>query len=252
MNESMPEYRLQLQLRERVCAWFDGALGRSLQAIEANALRELLPQLYGTLAVQLGCPGRTDLLEMSAVPAHVLMDVHVESKQPAVCAATEALPFATKSVDVVLLPHTLDFSPAPHQVLREVYRVLAPEGHAVILGFNPFSLWGLRRLLSRKRTMPWCSRFIGLSRLKDWLALLDFELTRGSMLYYRPPIQGEGLRDRLYFLEKMGHRWWPLGAAVYLVVAKKRVPGLTPLLPPWRERQPASRRGVAQPAAKSW
>lgn len=251
MNESMQEYQVQRQLQEQVCTWFNAPLGRSLQAIEANCLRELLPQLYGKLAVQLGCPGRTDLLEMSAVPTRVLLDVQAHTKQLSVCATAEVLPFATKSVDVVLLPHTLDFSSAPHQVLREVYRILAPEGHAVILGFNPFSLWGVRRLLSRKRGVPWCGRFIGLSRLKDWLALLDFELNRGGMLYYRPPVQHEGMRDRLYFLEKMGNRWWPLGAAVYLVIAKKRVPGLTPLPAPWRERKAAGRQGAPQPAAKS-
>lgn len=251
MNESMQEYQMQLQLQERVCAWFNGSLGRSLQAIEANSLRQLLPQLYGKLAVQLGCPGRTDLLEMSAAPTHVVLDVQAHNKQLSVCATAETLPFETKSVDVVLLPHTLDFSSAPHQVLREVYRILTPEGHAVILGFNPFSLWGVRRLFSRKRDVPWCGQFIGLLRLKDWLALLDFELSRGNMLYYRPPLQHEGLRDRFYFLEKMGDRWWPLGAAVYLVIAKKRVPGLTPLPLPWRERKAPNRQGVAQPAAKS-
>ncbi len=135
-------------------------------------------------------------------------------------------------------------------VLREVHRVLTPEGHIVILGFNPLSLWGLWRLAARRRGIPWCGQFISLLRLKDWLALLDFELTHGSMLYYRPPLQHEGLRDRLYFLEKIGDRWWPLAAAVYLLVAKKRVLGVTPLVPAWRDKR-ALRARATQPAAKS-
>ena len=75
---------------------------------------------------------------------------------------------------------------------------------------------------------PWCGKFFRLSRIKDWLALLDFETTHGTMLYYRPPLRNEGFMHRLHFLDKMGDRWWPMMAGAYLVVAKKRVLGVTP------------------------
>ncbi len=240
----------ELELRQRLCAWFECPLGRSLQATEAHHLRNVLSQLYGKIALQLGWVGKMDLLDASHAPTQAVLDLRMNSRKPSVCGAASALPFDTKSVDLVLLPHTLDFSSEPHQVLREVHRVLTPEGHIVILGFNPLSLWGLWRLAARRRGIPWCGQFISLLRLKDWLALLDFELTHGSMLYYRPPLQHEGLRDRLYFLEKIGDRWWPLAAAVYLLVAKKRVLGVTPLVPAWRDKR-ALRARATQPAAKS-
>src|SRR6266566_5631533 len=134
--DSTTELRLQLQ------RWFAGPLGRSLEAHEANCLRQVLPRLYGALALQLGAIGPLDMLDSAAAPKHILLDLPPHDGT-FVRGVPEQLPFACKSVDVALLPHTLDFCDDPHAVLREVTRVLAPEGHVVILGFNPVSLWGL-------------------------------------------------------------------------------------------------------------
>ncbi len=237
-------------LRERLRTWFDSPLGRSLQAIETNQLRSILPKLYGTVMLQLGSVGKMGMMDSSPAPTCVVLDLPHQNNSTTVQGLPEALPFETRSVDVLLLPHTLDFAEDPHQVLREVDRVLVPEGHVVVLGFNPLSLWGVRRLLSRRRgRVPWCGNFLGLARIKDWLALLEYELTGGHMLYYRPPLQNEGLMDRLYFLDKVGDRWWPMMAAVYVVVAKKRVFGVTPLYPRWRKR-PAIGPGLTEPAVR--
>jgi hypothetical protein len=120
----------------------------------------------------------------------------------------------------------------------------------VILGFNPFSLWGLWRLLRRRRgSAPWNGHFLQLTRIKDWLKLLDFEIDRGSMLYYRPPLASETTMDRLHFLDKAGDRWWPMAGAVYLLVAKKRVVGMMPLRPEWRTAKTFGR-AVARPALR--
>lgn len=240
-----------LSVRSRVVEWFDTPLGRSLQALEAHRLRTVMPSLYGTVAMQLGRIGKLDLLDACIAPTRIVVEEDgawyrghcpVEqrltgSRTVCVRAQPHALPLDERSVDVALLPHTLDFSDNPHPVLREVSRVLRPEGHVVIVGFNPVSLWGVRRLLtSRPRSVPWSAHFFRLSRVKDWLGLLDFECTHGSMLYYRPPVVGERAMDRLYFLEKAGDRWWPLMAAVYLLVAKKRVFGMTPLPLEWKKQ----------------
>ena len=249
----MRECDVQALLRRRLCAWFDTPLGRSVQAAEAHRLRAVWPQLYGTVAVQLGRIGRHDLLEGVIAPTRILLDVPdnngVNHVAP-VHGVADALPFETRSVDLVLLPHTLEFSPDPHQVLREVQRVLAPEGHVVILGFNPFSFWGLWRLFARRSgRIPWCGQFLHLARVKDWLALLEFEPTQGKMLYYRPPLVNARIRERFFFLEKTGDRWWPMAAGVYLLVAKKRVPGMTALRPVWKT-QYAPVTAVAKPVAR--
>ena len=234
------------QLRE----WFDSPLGRTLQSQEAQHLRAVLPNLYGTVAAQLGQIGQLDLMDACIAPTRILLDHHAGPDGCVVRGLPEALPLDTRSADVLILPHTLDFCQDPHQVLREVSRVLRPEGHVVILGFNPMSLWGFRRLVARRpRVAPWCGKFFRLSRIKDWLALLDFETTHGTMLYYRPPLRNESFMHRLYFLDKMGDRWWPMMAGVYLVVAKKRVVGVTPLPLSWKTKR-AVASGMTQPAAR--
>jgi len=215
--------------------WFETPLGRSLQLHELHRLRSVLPGLYGTTAVQLGRLGAVNLLDACELPARFLIDEDPDGQAAGLLAKADELPFNSGSIDLLLLPHTLDYCADPHGVLREVNRVLSPEGHAAILGFNPWSWWGLRRLFAtRPRRAPWSARFLPLARIKDWLRLLDFDLTQGSMLFYRPPLRRESVMDRLRFLDKMGDRWWPMTAAVYLLVARKRVAGMTPLRPVWK------------------
>jgi SAM-dependent methyltransferase len=221
--------------------------------LEANRLRTLWPQLYGAVAVQLGHVGGRDLMDACLAPKRYVVDLppfETPSLTSAVYAEVDALPFDTRSVDLALLPHTLEFAADPHQVLREVQRVLTPQGYVVLFGFNPVSLWGLWRVgLKHRGRMPWCGHFIQLLRVKDWLKLLGFELVHGKMLYYRPPLSNEALMDRLYFLDKIGDRWWPMAGAVYFVVAQKRVLAMTPLRPKWRAR-PVVGDALAQPAGR--
>jgi SAM-dependent methyltransferase len=246
-QEHSPEDR-----RRQLSAWFGSPLGRALEAFEAHRLRALLPSLYGTVAAQLGCLGRLDLLDACNAPTRIVLDPQAPGAAARLRARPEELPFDARSVDLLLLPHTLDFCDDPHAVLREAARVLSPEGHVVIFGFNPVSLWGLRRLFAaRPRPAPWFGNFFRLARVRDWLALLDFEFTHGGMLFYRPPFAAEGVMQRLHTLDKMGDRWWPLLAAVYMVVAKKRVLGMTPLPLPWQERRLPGAAGRAVPVRRS-
>lgn len=248
----MSDLEATLRCRAELSEWFTQSQGRTLLAVESLALRSVWPSLFGRIALQLGDTGPVNLMEACQVPVRATLDMPGmrSAATSRVHALPEELPFDTRSVDLMLLPHTLDFASDPHQVLREVERVLTPEGHAIILGFNPISLWGLRRLWMRRRQQaPWCGNFLQLARIKDWLKLLDFDLAQGSMLYYRPPLQRQSTIDRLRFLDKAGDRWWPMAGAVYLLVAKKRVAGMTSLRPEWRTRMTFGR-AVARPALR--
>jgi SAM-dependent methyltransferase len=149
-----------------------------------------------------------------------------------------ALPIQTDSIDVVVLPHTLDFALYPHEVLREVERVLIPEGHVVITGFNPLSIWQIWRWLLRWRNQPpWCGHFYTTMRLRDWLKLLGFDVTHKQHFFHRPPLKNRSFMQRLSFLEKMGRVLWPVTGAGYVLVARKRVETLTPIKPRLKVRQ---------------
>jgi SAM-dependent methyltransferase len=136
----------------------------------------------------------------------------------------------------------LEFCAQPHAILREAERVLMPEGSAVISGFNPLSLWGAARALGwERRRYPGCGRYIGLLRLKDWLALLGFELNGGRFGRYAPPFSQGRWLERFGFMEKAGERWWPICGSVYVVRAVKRVAGMRLVTPAWRDRRVAKK-----------
>jgi SAM-dependent methyltransferase len=149
------------------------------------------------------------------------------------------LPFAANSADLVVLPHVLEFSSNPHDALREVERILLPEGHLILSGFNPLSLWGARRLLDRSGAYPWRGKFIHLLRIKDWLALLGFEVVAGRMACYAPPLSNESWLKRGMFMDGAGDRWWPMLGGIYFLVAKKRVTGMRLIRPQWQHSRVA-------------
>jgi SAM-dependent methyltransferase len=152
----------------------------------------------------------------------------------------EELPFDTQSIDLVVLPHVLEFAADPHQVLREVDRVLRPEGRVIISGFNPVSLWGARQLALRAAARPFLPRdgqFIAVPRLRDWFKLLSFEMYGGRYGCYRPPCRTQLWLDRTSFLEKAGDRWWPICGAVYIVSAVKRVRAMRLIGPAWKRKR---------------
>lgn len=203
-------------------AWLASPQGQYVLEAETRWFAQAQETLFGWTALQLGLSD-INLLSTSRMRDRYL----VEPSDRANLQATPAhLPFASASVDLLLLPHTLDFSPDPHQVLREAERVLIPEGHLLLSGFNPYSLWGAWRALQGRQGEPWRSNFIGLPRLKDWLSLLNLEPTTSAMALYRPPVCSEKWLDKYHFMEAAGNRWWPAAAAVYFVHVTKHRRGL--------------------------
>lgn len=213
--------------------WFETPLGRYLLEAEQALADQMVSDVFGYNAMQLGL-AQYDFLRMSRIP----LRFSAGDRPPAGLRADGCrLPLAGQCLDLLVLPHVLEFSRNPHQILREAERVLMPEGHLVIAGFNPWSLWGLWRVLRRtQREYPWRGKFISLPRLKDWLALLGFEITAGRLCCYVPPLNGETWLQRFGFAEHAGDRWWAMAGGVYLLQAKKRVAGMRLLTPSWNEK----------------
>jgi SAM-dependent methyltransferase len=209
--------------------WLQTPLGKYLLAQEQAFFDATVADLFGFNALQLGMP-EIDLLRSCRIPFR--FRAAAESGAILRC-STIQLPFATNSIDLVVLPHVLEFSSNPHDTLREAERILLPEGHIVLSGFNPVSLWGLRRVFDRAGEYPWRGRFMTLSRLKDWLALLGFEVMGGRMGCYGPPVRTERRLYRCGFMDQAGDRWWPMLGGVYFLVARKRVAGMRLIRPSW-------------------
>ena len=235
--------------------WYHSEAGCRLLEQEKAELDEILANLFGYHLLQVGVITEDSLLASSLIPdcmvlqrdaGSVKLDGNLSKK--VIGGLPDALPIASDSLDVILMPHVLEFSRNPHQVLREVDRALIPEGHVVITGFNPWSPWILWRLaLGLRKQAPWCGQFLSLSRIKDWLSLLGFDIISTQHVFYRPPVNHDGIMDKLAFVETLGERFWPVFGASYTLVAKKRVFTFTPIKPRWRPRRRFISDGVVEP-----
>lgn len=156
---------------------------------------------------------------------------------PALHCEFDALPLPDASIDLVVLPHSLELARDPHRTLREVERVLVPDGRVVVVGFNPTSLWAMRQRLGtlrrsvglargRRPFLPPAGDLIGYWRARDWLRLLGFEVEGGRFGCWRPPLAGERWLQRFAWMDPIGERWWPVLGAVYMICAVKRVRGM--------------------------
>ena len=257
--------------------WLQTAPGQYLLGWEQAQFDLTVADLFGYNALQLGLP-ELDTLRANrmphrwqalpeeasrsgapqaevAVPVAPDNDLAGDAVRPKVARVhlitnAAALPFPAASLDLLVLPHTLELSADPHHVLREVERVLVPEGRVVISGLNPASLWGFRQgrghLWSRlhlpgstppKLYLPEAGDFIGPWRLRDWLRLLSFEVESDRYGCYRPAVRTEKWLQRTAWMDRAGARWWPVFGAVYFVVAVKRVRGVRMLGPAWKPRR---------------
>jgi SAM-dependent methyltransferase len=229
--------------------WFDTPLGASVLALEMRVLQDALADVFGFELLQIGRWGGANELSASARTQHRRW-IAPDARGPgAICAEFHALPVATASVEAVLLPHTLEHAPQPHELLREVERVLVGEGHVLVCGFNPLGLWGLRHLLSRRHFPPVSARLMSEGRTRDWLRLLGFEVVDARRYLFALP-WARHVREGGGVLEERGPMLVPPLAGAYLIKARKRVRSLTPIRPLWH-RPVAVVGGIAEPTSRN-
>lgn len=212
--------------------WLRSSRGRATRAVESVLLREALEDCFGWEFLQVGCwGGERELIagartrRQTVISSTISAGVDVQSR-------LTQLPIASDSVDAVLLPHTLEFETDPYSVLREVDRVMTGEGKLLVLGFHPWSLWGLRARATRGGWPPQLRRLISERRLRDWLVLLGYDIVETRRYLYESP-WGQPVAEA-----RSLHRGWynPLPAGAYLMKARKRVYAVPPLRLRLRER----------------
>ncbi|HFD11611.1 MAG TPA: methyltransferase domain-containing protein [Crenotrichaceae bacterium] len=228
----MPEL-LMLQKMRR---WYSSAIGQHVLETEQVLIDEALSRLFGYELLQIEQLTSRNLHQVSQIKHHMVLskDTSDSSNFIHLYGRYDALPITTDSIDVVLLHHTLELTQSPGQVLREIDRILIPEGHVVICGFNPYSLLGLWQVFSKQKThAPWCGHFHGISHVKQWLREVGFDIVEQHNYCFRPPIQQQKIMQNLKILESTGARWYPQCGGAYMLVAKKRVITYTPIKPRW-------------------
>lgn len=235
-NRPQPDYRYRSRSFE---SWFQTPLGRALLADQRACVDTHVETLTGARQLHIAISHRLPMATTTDFAQRIVTTPHWCPEVPhgvVVCDPDE-LPLPSDSIDLVIAHHSVDFSGYPHQVLREAARVLRGGGQMLVIGFNPVSTWGLRKLASRHRRGPWGGRFLLRSRMEDWLNLLDCGIDRNGSYFLRPPVQNARTLERLAFLDQLGgNSLLPLGA-YYCILATKRIGAPIVRRPAWRQRK---------------
>jgi SAM-dependent methyltransferase len=242
-NSAIPDRNAALR------AWWESPLGRALITAEAELLSGALEDVFGWELLQIGAWGNArELLAGSRARRQSLIAAFPGRAD--IIARPSRLPLISDCAEAALLPHTLEFAPDPYAVLREVHRVLVGEGQLLVLGFRPWSPWGMRARWSRSGFPPGMRRVLSEGLLREWLVLLGLEVVAAQRYLYLSPwsrglASGEGAGRML----RRGLTY-PLPAGGFLLKARKRVYTLTPVRPRLREK-PAVIGGLVKPTTRS-
>lgn len=217
--------------------WLTQRLGSSLLQTEKKLLSRLLAQRYGKHVLLIGVPHQKELLQCSVMSHQIMLTPLINRHKDKKCieSAYSHLPIIPGSIDLVIVPHTLEFIDNPQQLLMEACRIVKPEGLIILMGFNPISLWGLKKWWVKSKNMPWQGAFIHANKVKNWLRLADFELIKQDMLLFTPPVAHYAVFKKLKFLEWLGKKLYaPLGGVYVLTAQAKTIP-LTPIKLHWKQ-----------------
>lgn len=221
-------YPHSADLLARQAHWWSTPQGAYLWQQESALAEAWLTRCFGYHAALMGLhTGQPAALSGLRIPHQFTLGPRMAE----VLAQTDALPLAAESVDLIMLHHVLEYAADPHRVLREVDRVLVPEGHILLMTFNPLGAWGVRNLFNPARKAPWYGRRLGRKRLHDWLALLGYDIEVEGWA-------GHGCISRhnqgsAAVLERWGARFWPMLGMTHVMLARKRVSLPAPIRHRW-------------------
>lgn len=228
--------------------WLQAPAVARLLTLESDWIADALHTLHAQHLLYAGIDPHARKIHQRRIGHAFQMCLPWQSQQPAHAALMSDThwPFADDSIDIVVLQHALEFARQPHQVMREATRTVVSNGYVIVVGFNPNSPWGLVRSAgSLSRQLPWSLSLLHAQRIADWLTLLDFRIESILPIGHLWPLKIGGDRMSRRIDRKLaGNHWLP--ASAYLLVARKRVAGVTPIRPwQWRSMLSSETLGYA-------
>lgn len=215
--------------------WYQTPLGVITAKAIKNHLIPYLQKAHGHYLLQLGIGEQQEWLQTCRIPQKYIVNIEAQQQKGALKCQYEALPIANDSVDVVFLPHTLEFVNKPELLLEEVRRILVPNGLILVVGFNPLSAWGLRHSLKLgKWQAPWNGRFLTSYKQQRFLIKHHFTVLASECFCHYLPFSQLQWLQKTRFLELLGELFGLYPGGIYLYVAQKQVLELLPADPAWQ------------------
>lgn len=212
--------------RNFLFAWYQTPRGKLLQQLEADYIQRSITVSCQQTILQIGGLGwENDFIDCSLYKSFTILDAKNLGcdKARKICAKSYSLPLQSNCIDMIIVPHLLEFDAFRFQTMREIERVLKPEGILIVLNFNPWSLWvRYQYLWDKKMANSWGGHFISRARILDWLKLLNFEVIVSSEFNLDTVKSAHG---------KFITRGYSLTSTAYAIKAIKRRYNLIPLTP---------------------
>lgn len=211
--------------------WWQSTLGQLVMQVEMEQLIKVFPEIFGYHLLLLGTTSQFKMVEYSVIPYQSVINPFLKDKSHAktITAQWNHLPILNNSVDVIIAPHCIEFADNGLDLLDEMHRVLIPEGRIILFGFNPFSLWRFKGLLSRAKAAPWCCRFTGINPVRRHLKRLGFTIEKEDYFLFQPPMKNINTMEKLGFLNKLGKVGLKGLSGIYFIEAQKKVAGVRTL-----------------------
>lgn len=235
--------------------WLSSPSGAGLAQLTQSWLDQRLSDQFGYQALEVG-PGGIHALAENRIATRSRLSFYAPTlgatqTMPEIVCTPEALPLESDSVDLLVLLFSLELVDDPHALLREVERVLIPEGQVVVVGLNPHSLWAFHRPVSPVSFPPVQGLWLPYRRLRDWCQLLGLEVNQGAFGLYRPVCEHAATWNRLAWMELAGARWWPALGGLYWLGATKRRTGMRLIRANWRRERAAGARAQTVTSAQA-
>lgn len=202
--------------------WLQLSNGEHLQAHTQHLVNNAISRCFGYHLLKLG--NLSTQLKTDKCPIRHQINCAEDGADIGLKSDLHDLPFQDSTIDCCILVHELDFSSDPHQLLREIDRVLTLDGTLIISGYNPYSFFGCRSLLTPQNTQT--ARLFSPNRVIDWLHLLGFEIKQKQHFDYISALPEGPL---LSLIESIGQRYLSFFCSIYFIVAKKRNTPMTPV-----------------------
>ena len=214
--------------------WYNSREGQTVLNSIDDEISNILSEIFGYYAVELGVHTQIkSLLNKSRIKNNITIYSELPllaTNHHKLIAEPEFLPIVFDNIDLVIASHVFEASQYPHQVLREIDRILVPEGHCLLIGFNPVSFFGASKIVRLNKYISKNYTLRSIGKMKDWFRVRGFEIISTQTFGFRPTFEQRKLFSSLVFLEKIGQRSDGKWGSVYLIHAKKTEIAQTPTL----------------------